>query len=178
MYLTANVNGPAALPAARAKTTAFRAKRRSSYGKPVPASLPRRRTGPHGGRPPDAGKRGHLSGAFRYFPAAGRRQPHPHFLAVVPLRGVRGEHRRHDGYVQPCRLPPPPHPPGQRPADHPPRRQGGLLQGRRHGTDQTLARRSITTPPIPPRPGCCTSLSSRSWTWPVPNGAPRQSRSG
>lgn len=75
MYLTANVNGPAALPAARAKTTAFRAKRRSSYGKPVPAPLPRRRTGPHGGRPPDAGKEDtfqELSDIFRQLGDANR----------------------------------------------------------------------------------------------------------
>ena len=36
----------------------------------------------------------------------------------------------------------------------------------------------LTTRPTPPRPGCCMSSSSRSWTWPVPSGAPRRSRSG
>ena len=50
-------------------------------------------------------------------------------------------------------------------------RDSGLLTA-------ATARRSTTTPPTPPRPGCCTSSSSRSWTWPVPSGAPRQSRSG
>ena len=118
--------------------------------KPVPAARPRRSTGPHGGSvPPDAGRRGApFRRGVRYLPAAGRRRPACAFSGCCSHREECVVNiAAHAGYVQPRRLAPPAH--------H--SRESGLLD-----QPPATARRSITRPATPRRPGCCTSSSSRS----------------